>query len=237
MRNFLRLLTLTGAMAALMRDGDLSGDGGVLKVLLRGGKGGAPAAGQVATLKVEGSLADGRVFDDDTQDLVCGAVGNVRALDLAARTMGVGEKCKIEARFDYAYGEAGRPGDVPVPPRATVRFTLELLEVKDAPLHQEVPLLTAEAAANPGQAVRSVTVDGVPVTLDHLGPMVVNKDGSLSRITNWPEMAEVERQRTLRMVVKRNKKRLEDLAAKGDPPVAGYQREPMLTRDQMRGEF
>ena len=46
--------------------------------------------------------------------------------------------------------------------------------------------------------------------------MVVNKDGSLSRITNWPEMTEEERRRTLRIVVKRNRKRLAGLAGAQD---------------------
>ncbi|KAL1637328.1 hypothetical protein SLS58_009337 [Diplodia intermedia] len=36
------------------------------------------------------------------------------------------------------------------------------------------------------------------VKLDALGPMVVNTDGSLSRIANWERMAEIERRNTLR---------------------------------------
>ncbi|KAJ5683233.1 hypothetical protein N7462_006398 [Penicillium macrosclerotiorum] len=51
------------------------------------------------------------------------------------------------------------------------------------------------------------------VTLDHLGPMVVNVDGSLSRIGNWEQMAEIERKNTLRILGKRNKQRLEALRA------------------------
>jgi hypothetical protein len=31
-------------------------------------------------------------------------------------------------------------------------------------------------------------VDGLPVTVDELGPIVINKDGSLSRISNWHEV-------------------------------------------------
>lgn len=51
------------------------------------------------------------------------------------------------------------------------------------------------------------------VTLDHLGPMVVNADGTLSRIGNWEQMTEIERQNTLRILGKRNKQRLEKLRA------------------------
>lgn len=49
------------------------------------------------------------------------------------------------------------------------------------------------------------------VKLDHLGPLVVNKDGTLSRIENWAAMAEIERQNTLRVLGKRNQARLEAL--------------------------
>jgi hypothetical protein len=58
---------------------------------------------------------------------------------------------------------------------------------------------------------------GSTITLDHLGPMVVNVDGTMSRISNWEQMAEIERKNTLRIIGKRNKQRLEALkAAKGE---------------------
>ena len=56
-----------------------------------------------------------------------------------------------------------------------------------------------------------INVDGQAVKLDHLGPLVVNKDGTLSRIANWESMAEIERQNTLRILVKRNQIRTEAL--------------------------
>lgn len=58
---------------------------------------------------------------------------------------------------------------------------------------------------------------GSTVSLDHLGPMVVNVDGTLSRIGNWEQMTEIERKNTLRILGKRNKQRLEALkAARGE---------------------
>ncbi|SMR57550.1 unnamed protein product [Zymoseptoria tritici ST99CH_3D1] len=48
---------------------------------------------------------------------------------------------------------------------------------------------------------------GDSVKLDHLGPMVVNKDGTLSRIGNWDQMTEQEKKNTLRILGKRNKQR------------------------------
>lgn len=56
--------------------------------------------------------------------------------------------------------------------------------------------------------------EGSTVKLDALGPMVVNVDGTLSRISNWDGMTEMEQKNTLRVLGKRNKQRLEALKAK-----------------------
>ncbi|KAE8376508.1 hypothetical protein BDV26DRAFT_265472 [Aspergillus bertholletiae] len=58
-----------------------------------------------------------------------------------------------------------------------------------------------------------VSGDGSTVKLDHLGPLVVNQDGTLSRIGNWAQMTEIEKKNTLRVLGKRNKLRLEALKA------------------------
>ncbi|KAF8797658.1 hypothetical protein BYT27DRAFT_7030209, partial [Phlegmacium glaucopus] len=49
---------------------------------------------------------------------------------------------------------------------------------------------------------------GKSIKLDELGPMVVNTDGTLSRIANWTQMTDMERERTLRLLSARNKLRL-----------------------------
>ncbi|EME83042.1 uncharacterized protein MYCFIDRAFT_153721 [Pseudocercospora fijiensis CIRAD86] len=51
------------------------------------------------------------------------------------------------------------------------------------------------------------------VKMDHLGPLVVNKDGTLSRIGNWEQMTELEKKNTLRILGKRNQLRTEALKA------------------------
>ncbi|CEL02503.1 hypothetical protein ASPCAL03672 [Aspergillus calidoustus] len=56
-------------------------------------------------------------------------------------------------------------------------------------------------------------VNGGGVKLDHLGPLVVNADGTLSRISNWAQMTEIERRNTLRVLGKRNKERMDALKA------------------------
>ncbi|KAF8266083.1 hypothetical protein EI94DRAFT_1586986, partial [Lactarius quietus] len=48
-----------------------------------------------------------------------------------------------------------------------------------------------------GQSVASAKYDA-------LGPLVVNSDGTLSRITNWPNMTLAEQERTFRVLVARN---------------------------------
>jgi hypothetical protein len=67
-----------------------------------------------------------------------------------------------------------------------------------------------------------VTVNGGSVSLeDEMGPLVVNENGSLSRIANWPEMSAIERERTVRILGKRNKLRLENLRAQQPAPEGG----------------
>lgn len=46
---------------------------------------------------------------------------------------------------------------------------------------------------------------------NELGPLIINKDGTTGRITNWHQMTEEEKQRTLRIITARNRKRLQVL--------------------------
>ena len=62
---------------------------------------------------------------------------------------------------------------------------------------------------------------GQTVKLDALGPMVVNVDGSLSRISNWDKMTEMEQKSTMRVLGKRNKARLDALKEKEKEQEAG----------------
>ncbi|KZP09550.1 hypothetical protein FIBSPDRAFT_759811, partial [Athelia psychrophila] len=48
--------------------------------------------------------------------------------------------------------------------------------------------------------------------LDHLGPMVINLDGTIARISNWDALSEAERLNTLRAIGRRNRKKVEELA-------------------------
>ncbi|EMR10729.1 hypothetical protein PNEG_00879 [Pneumocystis murina B123] len=47
--------------------------------------------------------------------------------------------------------------------------------------------------------------------LDNLGPLVVNRDGTLARIENWETLTEIEKNNIERVLVRRNRQRLEAL--------------------------
>lgn len=49
---------------------------------------------------------------------------------------------------------------------------------------------------------------------DVLGPVVIGKDGSTARITNWAKMSDVEKTRVKRIIGKRNRIRTAQLRAK-----------------------
>lgn len=81
---------------------------------------------------------------------------------------------------------------------------------------QDQPYLALpESAPSAGTNQLDLSQPGSTVTLDHLGPMVVNTDGTLSRIANWDGMTEIEKKTTLRVLGKRNKQRLEALKDAG----------------------
>ncbi|KAI0851955.1 hypothetical protein F5Y00DRAFT_204262 [Daldinia vernicosa] len=72
----------------------------------------------------------------------------------------------------------------------------------------------------PGQVSNAtqVPVGGEGVKLDRLGPFVVNRDGSMSRISNWANMPEFMRKDALVALGRRNKMRLDALRAKRQSP-------------------
>jgi hypothetical protein len=80
------------------------------------------------------------------------------------------------------------------------------------PKPQGAPLPLPEPTSDATQ----LNVNGEGVKLDHLGPLVVNKDGTLSRIANWDKMADIEKQNTLRILGKRNQLRLGELRGEGN---------------------
>ncbi|KAL5040167.1 hypothetical protein RTP6_007212 [Batrachochytrium dendrobatidis] len=65
------------------------------------------------------------------------------------------------------------------------------------------------------QDTHSVAVPILPINhklpLDGLGPVIVNTDGTLGRITNWTLLSAHEQANTLRIISLRNQRRLKNL--------------------------
>ncbi|KAL0402805.1 UNVERIFIED_CONTAM: Peptidyl-prolyl cis-trans isomerase FKBP20-1 [Sesamum radiatum] len=113
---------------------DLTGDGGVLKTLIRQAKPDAivPSEGlPLLDVHYEGILAEtGDVFDTTHEDntiftFELGKGSVIKAWDIALKTMKVGEVAKITCKPEYAYGSAGSPPDIP--PDSTLIFEIELV--------------------------------------------------------------------------------------------------------------
>ncbi|KAJ6482950.1 hypothetical protein C8R47DRAFT_578920 [Mycena vitilis] len=80
------------------------------------------------------------------------------------------------------------------------------LESDSSAEHREQLLLTSEADSE--RDAPQLEVGGSAVKLDDLGPLVVNSDGTLSRIANWPTLTAAEKANTIRVLSARNKIRL-----------------------------
>ena len=199
-------LLVVSVMAALEPE-DVLGDGSVLKTIVRAGSGGKPRPGQIARLKYALRLADETVIEEDAaRSITVGNEGD--GLDLGVAEMRVGERSRLEVRFDRGFGEAGL-GRRRVPPRATLFYDVELLAVAD-----DVSSSNDDPLALPASdGAQSVTVGGEAVAMEELGPIVINTDGTTARITNWPEMTPAEQEKTRRVIVARNAKRLAKLEA------------------------
>ena len=64
----------------------------------------------------------------------------------------------------------------------------------------------------PGEGYKlDVSGEGSSVSLGHLGPLVVNRDGTTGRVANWETMTVHEKETTLALLKKRNKARLDVL--------------------------
>ncbi|KAG0244880.1 hypothetical protein BGW41_005479 [Actinomortierella wolfii] len=92
----------------------------------------------------------------------------------------------------------------------TASNTTESQQEEQQDLHK--PVLTLPAPSDVSSS-NSLEVNGQDLKLDLLGPVVVNEDGTMSRIDNWAEMAEIEKANVRRILVKRNNERLARLRA------------------------
>jgi len=112
---------------------DICNDGGVLKVILKKGKGTKPVEGSEVKVHYVGTLEDGTKFDSsrDRNDPFTFTLGKgvITGWSKCVATMKKGELCRVTIRSDYGYGESGSPPKIPG--GATLIFEIELLSFQN----------------------------------------------------------------------------------------------------------
>ena len=104
---------------------------GVVVKTLRAGTGDSPVATDSVKVNYEGRLTDGTVFDSSykrNQPAEFGLQGVVKCWTEGLQKVKIGGKAQLTCPSDVAYGEQGRPPQIPG--GATLVFDIELLEIK-----------------------------------------------------------------------------------------------------------
>ncbi|ORZ16354.1 FK506-binding protein 1 [Absidia repens] len=91
-----------------------------------------PKKGDTVTIHYIGTLQDGTKFDASRDrgapfKCVIGVGQVVKGWDEGVPQLSIGERAKLTATADYAYGPRGIPGVIP--PNATLIFDVELLAI------------------------------------------------------------------------------------------------------------
>ena len=105
---------------------------GLRYILRQPGQGPTPAVGAQIAVHYDGYLLDGSKFDssrDRGQPYVfrVGVNTVIKGWDEALMAMKAGEKRTLLIPWWLAYGESGKG---PIPPKATLRFEVELVEIR-----------------------------------------------------------------------------------------------------------
>ena len=92
---------------------------------------------------------------------------------------------------------------------------------KPATTTESTPLLgilpPSSASDTTNKKALNLDQDGNGLSLgEALGPLVINEDGSTSRIGNWAEMTDHEKQDVIRIVGARNRRRTQLLQERGE---------------------
>ncbi len=108
-------------------------DSGLKYYLVKEGKGKQAVAGDEVTVHYTGYFEDGSIFDSSVKrgqpfkfTLSMGRV--IAGWDEGVALMKIGDKMRFVIPYQLAYGEKGYPGVIP--PKATLIFDVELLEIK-----------------------------------------------------------------------------------------------------------
>uniref|UniRef100_A0A1B6LHD6 peptidylprolyl isomerase n=1 Tax=Graphocephala atropunctata TaxID=36148 RepID=A0A1B6LHD6_9HEMI len=109
-----------------------TGDGGVLKEVLKQGEGEyTPNSGCKVYVHYTGTLTDGTVFDSSRDrgepfEFNLGKGQVIKAWDIGVATMKRGEVAMLTCKSEYAYGKSGSPPKIP--PDSTLYFEVEMID-------------------------------------------------------------------------------------------------------------
>ncbi|WVQ70231.1 uncharacterized protein L199_008457 [Kwoniella botswanensis] len=98
--------------------------------------------GQQVTMHYVGTLANGKVFDSSRDKgtpftCVIGVGQVIKGWDEGIPRLSLGQKAILTCPPDYAYGPRGMGGIIP--PNATLRFEVEILDIQPHSHHDQKP--------------------------------------------------------------------------------------------------
>ncbi len=99
--------------------------------ILRQGAGAAPKATDTVRVHYHGWLDNGKVFDSSyrrNEDISFGLNQVIKGWTEGMQLVAVGGMIELQIPSDLGYGNRGAPPDIP--PKATLHFLVELIEVK-----------------------------------------------------------------------------------------------------------
>jgi FKBP-type peptidyl-prolyl cis-trans isomerase len=99
--------------------------------ILRQGTGVAPKASSSVRVHYHGWLDNGKVFDSSyrrNEDISFGLNQVIKGWTEGMQLVGTGGMVELQIPSDLGYGNRGAPPDIP--PKATLHFLVELLEVR-----------------------------------------------------------------------------------------------------------
>lgn len=115
---------------------DVLGNGLLKKKIIIEGKGeeSRPKPGNEVSLKVSGTLGNGRPLQEEKLNFILDDREVIQAFDLCVALMELGEKATIYTDSKYAFGPFGCNETIPIIPKnCNITYTVELISVKEGP--------------------------------------------------------------------------------------------------------